>query len=508
MKARTRAAAIIAASIATAVFAAIACACGDGDAPTSAPRMDMSGDASDAHGYRDGDATVVVVGRVLEVSRERRGDGDYFRFKAEAGRIYEIDAWDENRWRLTAELRDFHGQIHYREFGETAWKAVKTGYHYLKVEAPENEPYTLFIAPSDYADDHADYAMAATPLSIGSYTDGSIEYLGDSDCFRFRAEGELHYYIGVDHRSIYHTQMILYDANGAPLTYGGGAMGMDSGFVWKAPGSGDYYIRISSRRPISLSWYVGPPPAPPCEAGYIWPDGSPGTYAIGVSLFDVSGDDHPEGATASISPGKPVIGSLDYSRDVDVFSFQAEKGLVYTLHISSETMRNPWAELSDGDAKIGRAHPELFWRAPRDGVYSVSVKSYDDNDAGTYTLNIFAGVADDHADHPDQGATPISPGEIVDAEIDNERDRDFFVLRAEAGREYSILCGNLNPLKTLNITLRIHDSPPVEASAPNMDENRLRDTAALRWTAPADGDYHVEVENRSQLIGPYRCLIK
>ena len=501
MKGRTRAAAIIAALIAIAVLASVAC--GDGETPTTAPRMDMSGGASDAHGYRDGDATVVAVGRVLEVSRERRGDGDYFRFKAEAGRIYEIDAWDENRWRLSAELRDFHGQIHYREFGETAWKAVKTGYHYLKVEAPDNKPYTLFIAPSDYADDHADNAMAATPLLIGSYTDGSIEYLGDSDCFRFRAEGERHYYIGIERGTLAVTHLILYDANGSPLTYGDG---LGDGFVWKAPGSGDYYIRVSSWKPILISFSGGPiPPAPPCEAGLIWPDGSPGTYAIGVSLFDVSGDDHPEGATAPVSPGKPVIGSLDYSRDVDVFSFQAEKGLVYTLHISSETMRSPWAELSDGDAKIGRAYPELFWRAPRDGVYSVSVKSYDDNDAGEYALDIFAGVADDHADHPDQGATPIAPGEFVDAAMDNERDRDFFVLRAEAGREYSI---RFEPLKLMNITLRIHDSPPVEASAPNMDGDTLRDTAVLRWTAPADGDYHVEVENRSDLTGPYRLLIE
>ena len=507
MKGLTRTLWTIFAPIAVAALAAIAC--GDGGAATPAPRMEALGDPADAHGDYDGDSTAIAVGHALELPRERRGDADYFRFNAEAGRIYEIDAWNETRWRLPTELRDFHGQIHYREFGETAWKAVKTGYHYLKVEAPENEPYTLFIAPSDYMDDHADNSMAATPLSIGSYTDGSIEYQGDSDCFRFRAESGSHYYIGVDHRSIYHTELILYDANGAPLTYGGGAMGIDSGFVWKSPESGDYYIRISSRKPMNISWRAGPiPPAPPCEAGRIWPDGSPGTYAVGVSLFDVSGDDYPDGATASVSPGKPVIGSLDYSRDVDVFSFQAERGLVYTLHISSETMRSPWAELSEGDAHIGRAYPEMFWRAPKDGAYNISVKSYDDNDAGMYTLNVFAGVADDHADHPEQGATPIAPGEIVDAAIDNERDRDFFVLRAEAGREYLIRYGQLNPLTILNVTLRIHASPPVEASAPNMDGNTLRDTAVLRWTAPADGDYHVEVATRSKNTGTYRLVIE
>ena len=463
-------------------------------------------DIEDEHGDSEGNATDIAVGEVVESALEHREDTDWFRFQAEAGTIYEIYTPktmenDYNRNGVELWLYGFHGEklkSSYWSFmdggdGKIFWKATKSGDHYVKVQngffAGESH-YSLAVALSDVADDHPDNSMAATPISVGDSVVGSIDYHGDSDCFRFRAKGGRSYRIDAPGETLSHTQTILYGANGAPLA---SARSPDShsapGVVWKAPGSGDYYIRVGSVSVGSTGHPYQTPPAPPCEAGYILPAGPPGTYALNVAEFRVP-DDHPDDAPALIAPGHAVRGALDHPNDVDNFRFEAEKGRVYTIRLSPGTLTDVWAHLYSDRGTSSVNDKPLVWKAPSDREYGISVRSYI-GDTGTYELEIaLKDIADDHANHrKDAAATRVALGETAAGALDYESDKDYFVFQAEAGKFYGIIkkSGSLK-----NFQAFLHE--PGGWVIMSRVYNKGDDPALwFVWEAPESGDYRLGV---------------
>ena len=483
-------------------------------------------DIADEHGDSEGDATGIAVGTVVESALEHRADSDWFRFQAEAGVLYEIYALSETvedvYERVILKLYDFHGEtlnssfwsIMVSEDGKLFWKATKSGDHYVEVGNDyfvSEIPYSLTVAPSNVVDDHPDNSMAATRISSGTLIGGSIDYKGDSDCFRFRAEGGRTYRIEVIGETLWNTQTILYGGGGETLA---SARYPDShnapGIVWKAPGSGDYYVRVGSVNNAVNTHPYRTPPAPPCEAGFILPPGPPGTYTLEVAEFSVP-DDYPDDAPATIPLGYAAAGALDHPNDVDNFRFEAEKGRVYTILLTRGTLTDVWAHMyvEGGVATIER---ERVWKARSDRTYDISVRSYI-GDTGTYNLEIIptvsdtgADIVDDHADDR-ENATRIALGETAEGRLDYENDEDYFVFPAEAGKFYGItLKGGSLMTGSLLMDVRKPNGYVLQWRVYNPGDDPA---LWFVWEAPESGDYRVRMSSRysQPALGTYSFAV-
>ena len=502
-------------------------AAGDHYAKVSSPRKEDYGtyqlsvvevDISDEHGDSEGGATDIAVGTVVESALEYYADEDWFRFQAEAGVLYEIYALFETAGdvydRVILELYDFHGEILNSSFwfvsqdGKMFWKATKSGDHYVRVKSyyfVSEIPYSLTAATSDVVDDHPDNSMAATRISAGTSIVGSIDYGGDSDCFRFRAKGGRTYRIDAAGETLWSTQTILYGGGGETLAAKRSVRSYsEPGIVWKAPDSGDYYIRVGAVNNAIITHPYRTPPAPPCEAGFIWPEGPTGTYTLEVAEFSAR-DDYPDDAPSTIPSGHAASSALDYPNDVDNFRFEAEKGRDYTILLTRGTLTDVWANLY-GEDGVSTIESILVWKARSDRTYDISVRSYI-GDTGTYSLAIIptvpdtgADIVDDHANDK-ENATRVALGETASGSVDYSGDYDYFVFQAEAGREYSI---RVEPIGMDNIWMKVHDFRQAVASA--RDESGA--PAVLRWTAPASMDYYVETTARENEIGDYRLTLE
>lgn len=520
-------------------------------------------DIQDEHGDNAGDATDIAVGEVIESALEHHADSDWFRFHADMGAIYEISAPETTKDdynRVETWLYDFHGEtlnssfwsVALGEDGKIFWKATKSGDHYVKVASDffaRETSYSLTVSLSDIVDDHRDNSMAATPISVGASVGGSIDYEGDSDCFRFRAEGGRTYGIDAASETLWATQIILYGADGTPLTSERSPFPQDApGIVWKASKSGDYYIRVGSVNVGSTGHPYPTPPAPPCEAGYILPDGPPGTYILAVAEFSVT-DDYPDDAPAIVALGRAVRGALNHLNDIadfsedaadapanhkegdpprialgetatgaidrmgdsGVFVFPAEAGKFYSVIQKTDlpktvivSIREPsgyvlkWRVYNPGD------HPALWfvWQAPESGDYRMEARPRRSQpELGDYSFAVeLADFEDDHANEK-ENATRIAPGETIEGSVDYAGDDDFFVFRAEAGREYAM---RAEPSGMGNIWLGVHDFRQGIANA--WDESGA--AATLRWTAPDSRDYYIAATARENEIGSYRLTLE
>ena len=475
---------------------------------------------SDEHGDSEGDATDIAVGTVVESALVHYGDADWFRFQSEAGVLYEIyeppETVGDAYGHVILELRDSHGQTltssswfgMISEDGKLFWKATKSGEHYVKVEHDyfvSEIPYSLTVAPSAVVDDHPNNSLAATRISSGTLIGGSIDYKGDSDCFRFRAEGGRTYRIEAVGETLWSMQTILYGGGGETLASERSPDSHDPpGIVWKALSSGDYYVRVGSVK-SGVSWHpYWTPPAPPCEAGVIQPPGRPGTYTLEVADFNVP-DDYPDDVTGTIAPGHAAAGALDHPNDVDRFRFEAEEGRVYTIRLTPGTLTDVWANLYAEDG-VGTIERERVWKARSDRTYDISVMSYD-GDTGTYNLAIIpTDIVDDHANYK-ENATRIALGETAEGAIDYEHDNDYFVFPAEAGKFYGI---------TLKGGSMMRSSLLMDIYQPNGYSLQWRvynpgDDPALWfvWEAPESGDYRVIMSSRysQPALGTYSFAV-
>ena len=504
-----------------------AAAAGDHYAKVSSPRKEDYGtyqlsvvevDISDKHGDSEGDAADIAVGTVIESALEYYADEDWFRFQAEAGVLYEIYALFETAGdvydRVILELYDFHGEILNSSFwfvsedGKLFWKATKSGDHYVRVKSyyfVSEIPYSLTVDLSDVVDDHPDNSMGATSISDGTSIVGSIDYGGDSDCFRFRAKGGRTYRINSVGETLWSTQTILYSGGGETLAAKRSVRSYpEPGIVWKAPASGDYYIRVGAVDNGIIGHPNDDPPAPPCEARVLWPDGPTGTYTLEAAEFSVW-DVYPDDDPSTIPPGHAASSALDYPNDVDNFRFEAEKGRDYTILLTRGTLTDVWANLY-GEDGVSTIESILVWKARSDRTYDISVRSYI-GDTGTYSLAIIptvpdtgADIVDDHANEK-ENATRVSPGKTASGSVDYPGDYDYFVFQAEAGREYSI---RAKPIGMGGIRLKVHDFRQELASA--RDESGA--PAVLLWTAPSSMDYYVETTARENEIGDYRLTLE
>ena len=156
----------------------------------------------DDHPNTRGGATPLIFGEVKSGVVDYRHDVDAFRFDAEEGAIYEIEA----EWG-TLSLAYIHVQTEGgrdQVSGMTdsdarrsriVWMAPASGRYNVIVEGRGTGTYTLTARVSDVVDDYPGTPAEASRLAVGGSLSGAVDYQGDVDMFAFDSEAGRYYEI-------------------------------------------------------------------------------------------------------------------------------------------------------------------------------------------------------------------------------------------------------------------------------------------------------------------------
>ena len=336
---------------------------------------DYGNDPSTAHEIEVGESVEGVIGHW--------DDQDYFKFTANRGQVYRIEAsprLDGDRPDMV--LHSPSGALREVRAGHILWSAPTQGDYYISVEVLYNVrvgPYTLTVASiDDTADDHGDGAANATGLSIGETVGGAFDYEFDIDYFKFSAEEGQGYRIEMGH-TLPAPDLTLFARDGFTLeslekyTHGDSDVYR---LLWMATEAGTYYLEVNN------GWATD-------------------EYTITVTAVEAVPDDHGDDAETAtdISIGETVEGFMDYEFDLDYFRFMANEGEEYLIQVDHQTLGHSRVKVYSADGTTetppygsgstlneGSTH---HWRADTSSEYFVAVDSENGN-LGAYTLVIEA----------------------------------------------------------------------------------------------------------------------
>ena len=327
----------------------------------------------DDHENDIGGATRFSVGEVVHGDLEYEGDMDAFYFRAEAGSTYLIKATpvtlDGVAFDIETQSRWIGGAHDYSEIGVdsyTYFAAENNEDHFVRIYGHPTGTYTFEVTPEILDDDHADFANDATHIAVGVTQAGKLDYHGDADFFWLEAEEGVIYQFATGEEPSVDTSLTLYDSQGGWLAESDDYHTQRfSRVAWLAESADDYFVAVR---------------------GY-----DIGRYALTVTKLEDDHGNYSETATP-VNVGTPAPGDLEYSNDLDMFSFQAESGKIYRISVELGTLWDSRIELIDvGDTHafnddFGDSLASLVeWEAPASGEYFAIVTGYG---PGTYTLNL------------------------------------------------------------------------------------------------------------------------
>ena len=334
-------------------------------------------------------ATEIVMGSLVEGEIEDKfiegWDVDAFKFTAEAGLAYELDLGLGEEGEINHSgygLGAFNFKLYeedQRYSSSTAnsgiWEPTKSGTVYLIASGHRDLRYRIKITVADHDDDHddgyfddfddfGDDVDSAHEITVGETVTGALTFAGtftfrgilrfadDADVFSFAAEQDVNYQIEALSNvrrlgsSFERFRVNLIDVNGWPLR------GVENRVIWKAPYSGQHYIRV---------------------AGNI-----PATYSISVSIPDLVDDhgDDPDSAT-TLELGETTHGAIGDDDDIDVFDIDLTQGETIEIDIDSSIKDDIYVDVWDDDRRGlfgGRRFP-VVWTVGSGGPHVIRVST-------------------------------------------------------------------------------------------------------------------------------------
>ena len=434
-------------------------------------------------------ASQVSLGETVTGSMGYFADRDYFRFTAEAGQLYRIEAatGDERCWMLW--LHDSDEEIlAYSSWEFIIWEAPSSGDHYVQVarvlspygcDSWEGE-YTLTVAsmsrPSE--DEHGNGLRSAAFMGVGEPVVAGLEYAGDSDYFRFRAEKGRLYRMDVALGTLdsYSYEVNLYGPDGDEIEW---SLLEKSGYAWQAPASGDYYVAVASS------------------------SNETGSYTFTVTPID---DDYGEGLASAteVTLGETIRGNTQYIEDSDYFRFRAEQRRLYRLDTTPlELPSGGEVRLQLQDSKGDKV--ELWgkiWEAPETGDFYIRLET--PYFMSPYTLTVAqvpVPIADDHGNYR-AAATAIVVGENVGGSMNYDGDVDYFRFTADTDQPYHI---EVESREIYHLGTELYDSAGRYLDRP-LQITKEETRRLFTWKASGQGVHYISVSGWDR-TGAYTLTI-
>ena len=460
--------------------------------------------AADDHGDdRDHATTITTTGTkvhgIISHTNLNLGlDQDYFSFRTVRGVRYTITAHFDTVERVnisimnakqlgTGEASDQSEEVLTDgNKGVVEWTARTQDTYFVKVIAhydangdPLLGAYSLSItADNSLADNlHGDtlnyayqietgkpYQAAISPWNNRHLVTGTIYGGNDQDYFAFDAERGGKYSVDVQLGSSGGVEISVVDNSGqkVPSTRTG-----ETTLEWVAPDKGIYYARITGTGRVQ---------------------NTVGTYTVTINSDDSLIDRHPDkrADAESIIIGKTHQGAVSPSDDLDYFSFQANRGVKYTIDLIPGTTEAVDVAIEKPSQGIEASHvgdgASLDWVAPSDNTYYlvISRSSQVRGAVGTYTLRVTADNSlSDQGDDTLGTATPLLLGAAMAGAISPADDRDYFSFTAIKGVKYAAEV-QLSDDQTMEITV-------TDSRGSIVDSNGGRDST-LEWVSPQTGN--------------------
>ena len=463
--------------------------------------------AADDHGNDRDRATAInttgtkVQGAISPTGLNHGLDQDYFSFRAIRGVRYTITAdfltvkrvnlSVINAKRLGTGEADGQSEpvLTEGEKIELQWTARTPDTYFIRVEAHYNQEgdaligaYSLSItADNSLADNlHGDslnyayqvetgkpYQAAISPWSNHHLVTGAIYGGNDRDFFAFDAKRGGKYTVDVRLGTSRGVTISVVDNSGQNVL---STRTGETTLEWVAPDDDIYYARITGTGRVK---------------------NTVGTYTVTINSEDALIDRYADNRTnaETIIIGKTHQGAVSPSDDLDYFSFQAKRGVKYTIDLIPGTAEAVDIVIEKPSQGIEAPHVgegnSFEWVAPSDNTYYlvVSRSSRVRGTVGSYTMRVTADNSlSDQDDNTIETATPLLPGAAIAGAISPTDDRDYFSFTAIKGVKYTAEV-QLGDDQTMDITV-------TDSQGSVVDSNGGRDST-LAWVSPGDGQYFI-----------------
>ena len=446
-------------------------------------------------------------------------DVDYFSFQAQRGILYtlvlELDTVDEANILVVNSADRGAGSSPGQVFSSAGnqkrveWIARTTDTYFVEVSGTRNVStglqllgaYSLSVTEDRSLEDrHSEGLNGATPIEVGNVYQGAIspwsnqpgltdsKHGGDDyDYFFFGASRGVKYTVDVVLGTAEEIEIdIIKLAGGTEVTNSG----VGASLEWISPETATYYVAVSGSSLFRNSI---------------------GTYSLKLNADNVYEDQHSQNhiAATSLSFDNAHQGAISPSDDRDVFSFQATRGVKYSIRADLLTAQEIALSVEEqgGDtvASNGGVSNGLEWTAPGSNLYFVVVAGSAQvrDPVGTYSLivNQDTSLGDRYGDTAGD-ATAISFGNEHLGAVSPPSDRDYFFFSADRGVMYSIEAA-LVTARGLEITV----------TGPNgsLEVSNGGVGTKVEWTATTSGTYFIALAAPPQLgdpVGTYALKIE
>ena len=404
-------------------------------------------------------------------------DQDYFSFQAYRGVKYTVDVQLGTAEGVDISIVRPNGGIEVSSGGTVTslqWISPATGTYYIDVSGSIRfrdsiGTYSLKLkADTSHEDRHSQSHVGSTPLSLGNAHQGAVSPEDDRDVFSFQAVRGVRYQIQAALGTAQGIGLSVEGVGGDEVASNGG---VGTGIEWVAPTNNLYYVvaygSSQVREPV-------------------------GTYSLVVDGDDSLRDRHGETVNfaTSISFGNEHQGAVSPVNDRDYFSFEAQRGVIYTVNVALGTAEG--VEIAvvrpDGLTEVsnGGVGTTVEWTAPSSGNYFVAIDAPPQliNPVGTYSIRVEPreGLEDRHGDSR-QTATTLIVGSTYHASISPKGDSDYFTFQANRGVRYSF---ELTYGTAAAVSLSVDKLDGGPAVATNFGEG-----TDIVWIAPDDDVYFV-----------------
>ncbi|MBI3183679.1 MAG: pre-peptidase C-terminal domain-containing protein [Myxococcales bacterium] len=409
-------------------------------------------------------------------------DADWYRITPEVGHIYLVTA--SAAFALYADVYRSDGvtaiAADHRGTGSIAvrFKATSAEPRYVRIRALRaNEVGSYTIAALDLGlDDFPDSPATALPIAVGSTLSGELQFDGDVDALRIEVSGGHAYEVDASWGGPL-LQLQLVGADRTTLLRS--AQGAPSAQIVTRPSSdGAIYVLVKSAQSAGI-----------------------GTYSLQIQ--DLGPDDHgdvPPEATALTPSPSLWLGALERTGDVDVFSFNAQSGHIYSFICTVGTGYSYGcaSQLIDANGAVfadssGSNYytTALFHEAVQSGkLYARVTVTRGSSAYLTYSFRLEDLGPDDHGDTP-AAATAIALGSSGAGRLEINQDVDVFSFTATSGRIYRFKATS-GPLSNVISARMLNSTGAVLATS---DTSFSSSTVA--YEATAGGTIYAEVKSLS-----------
>lgn len=373
------------------------------------------------------EASPITAGQSVEASIGLRPspiyDLDFYKFTAEAGHIYRLTCDTGTLERCSLELRNEKNQLLGLWADAELPRRIDTGGTiFVQVGASTRGSagtYTLRLEDLGL-DDHGDTQQTATARTPSAESfPGRLDFPGDTDVFSFPVTtGRIYRFsctLGATQTSL-EWSIVVKNASGAVVAQKASNLTSMEERVG-AFSTGTAYAQVSARSLME---------------------------AYTCQLEDVGQDDHGntvEQATVLAPSASETLGRIDFSADVDFFSFTVTAGRIYRFNCKKATDSSCVPHVStESDQSIGSPGLQgmVTFKAPTSGRYSSRVSSSTSPVGATYTVRLEDLGVDDHGSTRDT-PTLLTPG-ALSGQLLPRGDQDFFTFDAIAGNLYAVTC--------------------------------------------------------------------